>query len=86
LREAQVASAIMDIARHVILAADASKFTRSAPVCIGDLRDVHSLITDKPLPADIAQICRTAEIQVIEALDVKDGRRRRKSLTGDFVS
>ncbi|MBB5515252.1 DeoR family glycerol-3-phosphate regulon repressor [Rubricella aquisinus] len=86
LREAQVASAIMDIARHVILAADATKFSRSAPVCIGDLRDVHSFVTDKPLPQDIAGICSGAGVQVIEALDAKDGRRRRKSLTGDFVS
>lgn len=67
LREAQVASAIMDIARHVILAADATKFTRTAPICVGDVRDVHSFVTDKPLPAKVAKICADSNVRVIEA-------------------
>ena len=45
-REVRVAQAIISNARHVILASDATKFDRSAPVRIGHLEQVHTFITD----------------------------------------
>ena len=44
-REVRVAQAIIENARHVILAADASKHERVAPVRIGHVSQVHSFVT-----------------------------------------
>lgn len=64
-REVRVAQAIISNARHVILAADSSKFERSAPVRIGHLNQVHSFVTDAA-PAAIRQICRDADVRLVE--------------------
>ncbi|WP_068087198.1 DeoR/GlpR family DNA-binding transcription regulator [Polycladidibacter stylochi] len=45
-REVKVAQAIIENARHVILVADQSKFERTAPVRIGSLAQVDTLIMD----------------------------------------
>ena len=65
LHEAQVATAIMETARHVILAADAGKFGRAAPVCIGQLADVHSFVTDRPPPDPIRAICAARGVRLL---------------------
>ncbi|WP_316014067.1 DeoR/GlpR family DNA-binding transcription regulator [Roseobacter sp. HKCCA0434] len=65
LREAQVAAAIMQSARHVILTADASKFGRTAPVRIGALSQVHTLITDRDVPPRIASLCAEAGTRIL---------------------
>src|SRR5690606_29545610 len=46
-REVKVAQAIIANARHVILAADSTKFERSAPVRIGQISQVQTFITDR---------------------------------------
>jgi DeoR family transcriptional regulator, glycerol-3-phosphate regulon repressor len=66
LREAQVARAIIENARRVILATDSSKFTRSAPVRIATLADIDILVTDRlPSPA-VAELCAAMEVEVVE--------------------
>lgn len=58
IREVRAAQAIMGNTRDVILVADASKFSRSAPVRIGHLSQVTTFVTDRPPPGPIADICR----------------------------
>jgi len=65
-RELRVAQAIISNARHVILAADSSKFERSAPVRIGHLDQVHTFVTDVA-PDGIRQICQDRGVRLIEA-------------------
>ena len=52
-REVRVAKAIMQNARNVMLVADATKFTRTAPVRIGQLSDVDVFVTDQSPPEPI---------------------------------
>ena len=65
-REVKVAQAIIANARHVIVVADATKFTRTAPVRIGHLGQAHSFITDICRVDSIRQICADAGIALIE--------------------
>jgi DeoR family glycerol-3-phosphate regulon repressor len=46
-REVKVTKTIMENARHVILAADSTKFERTAPVRVGHLSQVTTLVTDR---------------------------------------
>lgn len=64
-REVRVTQAIMSNSRHVILAADASKFERSAPVRIGRLAQVDTFVTDRATEAFRA-ICAASECRLIE--------------------
>jgi DeoR family transcriptional regulator, glycerol-3-phosphate regulon repressor len=57
-REVMAARAIIRNARHVILVADAMKFTRTAPVRIGHISQVDCFVTDRPPPEAIFDICR----------------------------
>jgi DeoR family glycerol-3-phosphate regulon repressor len=66
MREAQVARAIIENARRVILVTDSSKFSRSAPARIASLADIDILVTDHlPTPA-IADLCALHAVEVIE--------------------
>ncbi|MBL8788977.1 MAG: DeoR/GlpR transcriptional regulator [Rhizobiales bacterium] len=58
VREVRAAQAIMANSRKVILVADATKFTRSAPVRIGHISQVGTFVTDASPPPAIADICR----------------------------
>ena len=72
-REVRVSQAIMSNARHVILAADATKHERTAPVRIGHMSQVHSFVTDHcPGPA-FRRLLSGFEIRTIET----DGVRAR---------
>ncbi|KQT54172.1 DeoR family transcriptional regulator [Aureimonas sp. Leaf454] len=65
-REVRVAQAIISNARHVILAADATKFERSAPVRIGHLSQIDTFVTDRcPLPS-IRTVCAEKSVTLIE--------------------
>ena len=64
LHEAQVATAIMETARHVILAADSGKHSRKAPICIGRIHDVHSFVTDSTPPPMLADICGRSGVAI----------------------
>ena len=68
-REVQVAQAIIANARSVMLVADSTKFTRSAPVRIAHMSQINTFVTDSALPAGLANICHSRGIQVIEAMD-----------------
>lgn len=64
-REVRVAQAIINNARHVILVADAMKFERSAPIRIGHISQITTLVTDKILPGKLSDICKINNIGVI---------------------
>jgi DeoR family glycerol-3-phosphate regulon repressor len=57
-REVMAARAIIRNARHVILVADSTKFSRSAPVRIGHISQVDTFVTDRELPEGVAEACR----------------------------
>jgi len=67
LREASVARAIIENARNVILAADSSKFNRLAPVCIGHISQVRTLVTDRGCPPELRGLCTRHGVDLTEA-------------------
>lgn len=67
-REVRVAQEIIANARHVILASDATKFERSAPVRIGHLGQMHTFVTDRCPVAPIRRICAASNVRLVEAL------------------
>ena len=54
-REVQVAQAIIANARSVMLVADSTKLRRSAPVRIAHIGQIQTFVTDRALPAGLAQ-------------------------------
>jgi len=68
LNEADVARAIIAHSKHVILAADSSKFSRSAPMLFGHLSQVNTLVTDTCRSDAIRALCTEHEIELVEAL------------------
>ncbi|RED12789.1 DeoR/GlpR family DNA-binding transcription regulator [Pontivivens insulae] len=64
LREAQVAAAIMETARHVILGVDQTKFGQSAPVFVGRVSQVHTLVSDGTPPDAIRAICEDSDVAI----------------------
>ncbi|MFT6772573.1 MAG: DeoR family glycerol-3-phosphate regulon repressor [Paracoccaceae bacterium] len=66
-REVRVAQAIIQNARRVCLAADASKFTRTAPVRIASLRELDMFVTDAPPPAAAAALCAETNVDLVIA-------------------
>ena len=67
LGEVHVTRAIIECAKHVILAADSSKFGRSAPIRIGDLSRVHTLVTERCDNPDVRDHCLTNNVTLVEA-------------------
>ena len=67
IREVQAARAIIEHARRVVLVADSSKFARAAPVRVAHLSEIDIFVTDRLPSADIADLCRTNSVEVIEA-------------------
>ncbi|MFT5697773.1 MAG: DeoR family glycerol-3-phosphate regulon repressor [Desulforhopalus sp.] len=64
-REVRVAQAIIKNARHIILVADSMKFGRNAPIRIGHLSQVTTLVTDTKLPSKLNDICKVNNIGII---------------------
>ncbi len=64
-REVEVSRAIIDNARRVILVADATKFTRHAPIRMAKLVEIDLLVTDR-LDERVLELCRSHEVEVIE--------------------
>ncbi len=60
VREVEISRAIIEHARKVVLVADSTKFSRSAPV-----RIVHLSEIDIP-SNEIAKMCRLCDVEVIE--------------------
>jgi DeoR family transcriptional regulator, glycerol-3-phosphate regulon repressor len=63
-REVRAAQAIIQNARTVILVADNTKFSRTAPVRIGHLREIDMFITDLPPSPAILEICQANDVRV----------------------
>ncbi len=66
-REVRVAQAIIKNARHIILVADSMKLDRSAPIRIGHISQVDTLVTDASLPRKLQNICDEYNRNVIVA-------------------
>lgn len=64
-REVKVAQAIIENARHVILAADSSKINRPAPVRIGHLSQVDTFVTDL-CAAPLKDVCNAHGVRLVE--------------------
>lgn len=71
--EVRVSQTIIRRARQVILAIDASKLKRPAPVLVGDLSDIDFLVTDRPDPR-LAAACAAAGVTVVETGEKDDPR------------
>ncbi|RLJ58873.1 DeoR family transcriptional regulator [Litoreibacter meonggei] len=67
LEEAHYSRAIIERASTRIIAADSSKFGRTAPISIGPASDVELLVTDAPPPADIAKAARDWSTEIVVA-------------------
>lgn len=63
--EVRVSQTIIRHARQVILAADATKMSRPAPVRIGTLDDIDFLVTDR-IDAALIDLCAAAGVKVVE--------------------
>ena len=66
-REVRVAQAIIANARHVILVTDLLKLQRNAPVRIGHISQINTIVVDADLPAKLLEICREHGVEVIVA-------------------
>jgi DeoR family glycerol-3-phosphate regulon repressor len=64
LREVRVTRAIIQHARSVILVADSMKFDRRAPVRIGDLSNIQTLVTDDSIPESAINLCRQHGVEL----------------------
>lgn len=71
LREVRVAKAIVQHARSVILVTDSMKFERRAPIRIGHLSDIETLVTDSGIPEEAAALCREHQVR-LEIVDHQD--------------
>ena len=69
LREVRVAQAIIRNARHVILVTDAMKLERNAPVRIGHISQINTIVIDKELPQKLQATCREHGVRVVIADD-----------------
>lgn len=67
LAEVQVCRAMMDHARHVVLALDSGKFGRAAPVQLGHLSGVHTLVTERVSTDWIVPLCARHAVELILA-------------------
>jgi DeoR family glycerol-3-phosphate regulon repressor len=63
-REVLVARSIIANSRRVMLAADASKFGRSAMVRVGHMAEVDELFTDREPPADFRDMLVASDVKV----------------------
>jgi DeoR family transcriptional regulator, glycerol-3-phosphate regulon repressor len=65
IQEVGVSQTIIRQSRHVILAADHTKFQRKAPARIGSLADVSCLVTDRPIAAPLRDACENWGTRVL---------------------
>ncbi|GAB4235778.1 MAG: hypothetical protein Tsb0032_40930 [Kiloniellaceae bacterium] len=67
LQEAEFSREIIQHAEKSIVAADATKFGRRAPVRVEDPGVIDTLVTDAPPPSDIAGFLEEAAVKVVVA-------------------
>jgi DeoR family glycerol-3-phosphate regulon repressor len=63
--EVRVAQAIIENARHVILVADRMKLERSAPIRIGHISQVNTIVIDGQLPQKLQASCREHGVHTV---------------------
>lgn len=68
LREVRVAQAIISNSRHVIMVADLMKFSRNAPVRIGHISQIDTLVIDGKPSQEFCDICKENNV-VIEVAE-----------------
>lgn len=66
-REVRVAQAIIENARHVILVADLMKLERNAPVRIGHISQINTVVIDGELPPKLRSICENHGVEIVIA-------------------
>ncbi|QFR34825.1 DeoR/GlpR family DNA-binding transcription regulator [Ancylobacter sp. TS-1] len=71
-REVQVARAIIDNARQVILVADRSKLERTAPVRIGSIGEIDTFVTDTVSSPELRNVCQREQVELIEVGSLDD--------------
>ena len=64
VREVEISRAIIEHARKIVLVADSSKFSRSAPVRIAHLSEIDVFVTDRLPSNEIAEMCRRCDVEV----------------------
>ena len=64
-REVRVAQAIIRNARHIILVTDAMKLERSAPIRIGHISQIDTIVIDANLPKQLQAICNENDVNVV---------------------
>lgn len=67
ISEVRVSRSVLARARRRILVADHSKLSRTAPVRIASLAEIAAVITDRPLPPDLATRCADWDTEIIVA-------------------
>ena len=66
-REVRVAQTIIKNARHIILVADSMKLERNAPIRIGHISIIDTIVTDSPLPRKLYDICKENGVDIVIA-------------------
>ncbi len=66
-REVRVAQAIIENARQVILVADKMKMERTAPIRIGHISQINTIVSDAELPKKLKEICSTSGVDMVNA-------------------
>lgn len=66
-REVKVAQAIITNARHVILVADKMKLDRKAPVRLGHISQMGTVVTDCHFPEKLQAVCDESGVKVVVA-------------------
>ena len=64
LSEVRVAQAIIANSRHVIMVADMMKFNRNAPVRIGHISQINTLVIDKMPSERFCKLCKDHEVAI----------------------
>lgn len=77
VNEVQISRAIIEQARKIVLVADRSKFSRTAPVKIAEMSEIDVFVTDRLPSEEAADMCRRSGVEVIEAGDVSIRRTAR---------
>ncbi|WP_163337386.1 DeoR/GlpR family DNA-binding transcription regulator [Desulfopila sp. IMCC35008] len=66
-REVRVAQAIIKNARHVILVADVLKLERNAPVRLGHVSQINTIVTDGKMPRKLRDVCQDHGVEIVIA-------------------
>lgn len=66
-REVRVAQAIIKNARHVILVADILKLERNAPVRLGHVSQINTIVTDGKMPRKLQDVCQDHGVKIVIA-------------------